>query len=433
MQGYFRQHMNETAVFEFFVRKLPVKRNFLMAAGLEQVIHYVRNLKFSGEELNWLKACGYFESDFVDSLKEFRFTGDIHAMPEGTIFFSNEPILRITAPLPQAQLIETRIINILQYQTLIASRAARMKLAAPDKILVDFGLRRAHGADSGLLAARASFLAGFSGSSTILAAPAFGVPIYGTMAHSFVQAHAGETEAFRHFASSQPNHIVLLIDTYHTEKAAEKVVRLAPELQKNGLSIQAVRLDSGDLACHASRVRQILDAGGLREVKIFVSGNLDEYELLKLLDQQAPIDGFGIGTRLSTSSDAPCLDCAYKLQEYAGIARRKHSEGKATWPGRKQVYRRYDKEGIMAGDVLTIEGDRQEGEMLIRPFMQQGKLIAPCPRLSALQNSAARQLMRLPARLARIDTQSSYPVTVSRALRQIANETDKFISRQREF
>ncbi len=431
MQGYFRQQMNETAVFEFFVRKLPRRRNFLVAAGLEQVIQYVQGLKFSMEELEWLRSCGYFESDFVDSLNGFRFTGDIHAMPEGTIFFPNEPILRITAPLPQAQLIETRVINILHYQTLIASKAARMKLAAPDRLLVDFGLRRAHGADSGLLAARASFLAGFSGTSTLLAGPEFDVPVYGTMAHSFVQAHAGEMEAFRHFAGSQPDHIVLLIDTYDTERAAEKIVGLAPELQKNGLVIQAVRLDSGDLAIHAGRVRKILDAGNLGDVKIFASGNLDEYALSELLEKQAPIDGFGIGTRLATSSDAPYLDCAYKLQEYAGIARRKHSEGKATWPGRKQVYRRYDKEGIMAGDILTIEGDRQEGEMLIRPFMQQGELIAPCPRLTASRDYAARQLMRLPAGLTRLDTQSSYPVTVSRELRRIANKTDEFISRQR--
>jgi len=433
MQGYFRQHMNETAVFEFFVRKLPVKRNFLMAAGLEQVIQYAQGLKFSMEELEWLRISGYFESDFVDSLEKFRFTGDIHAMPEGTIFFPNEPILRITAPLPEAQLIETRIINILHYQTLIASKAARMKLAAPDKILVDFGLRRAHGADSGLLAARASFLAGFSGTSTVLAGPVFDMPVYGTMAHSFVQAHTGEMEAFRDFADSQPDHIVLLIDTYDTERAAKKIVGLAPELQEHGLVIQAVRLDSGDLARHAGRVRSILDTGHLGDVKIFVSGNLDEYALCELLEKQAPIDGFGIGTRLATSSDAPYLDCAYKLQEYAGIARRKHSEGKATWPGRKQVYRQYDKEGIMAGDILTIEGNRQEGEILIRPIMQQGELIAPCPRLSTSRDYASRQLMRLPAGLTRLDTQSSYPVTVSRALRVISNETDEFISRQREF
>ena len=249
------------------------------------------------------------------------------------MFFADEPILRVTAPLPQAQFVETRIVNLLNFQTVIASKAARAVLVAQEKPLVDFGLRRAHGAEAGLMAARASYIAGFSATSNVLAGQRFNIPISGTMAHSFVQAHDDEISAFARFAEANPGNVVLLIDTYETEAAAEKVVRLAPELKKLGIDIQGVRIDSGDLGLHARKVRAILDEAGLREVRIFASGNLDEYLVRDLIESNAPIDAFGIGTRIDTSSDAPYLDCAYKLQEYAGRARRKRSEGKTTWPG----------------------------------------------------------------------------------------------------
>ncbi len=245
LQGYFEQGMEETAVFEFFVRKLPPERNFLLAAGLEQVLDFLENLRFTPQELEWLERCGRFRPAFVRYLEQLHFTGDVHAMPEGTLFFPNEPILRITAPLPQAQLVETRLINLLHFQTLVASKAARSVLVAPGKLLVDFGLRRAHGAEAGLLAARASYLAGFSGTSTVQAAQLFGIPIYGTMAHSFIQAHGDEIEAFEHFAHANPDNVVLLIDTYDTEAAAAKAVSLAPQLRRAGIAIKGVRLDSG--------------------------------------------------------------------------------------------------------------------------------------------------------------------------------------------
>ncbi|MHB9103400.1 MAG: nicotinate phosphoribosyltransferase, partial [Sulfuricella sp.] len=308
LQAYFDEGMDETAVFEFFVRDLP-QRNFLMAAGLEQVLQFLENLRFTPEELNWLADCGRFNADFIDFLKTLRFTGEVHAMPEGTLFFPHQPILRITAPITQAQLVESRIINLLHFQTLIASKAARSVLVAPGKLLVDFGLRRAHGAEAGMLAARAGYLAGYSGTATVLAGAQFGIPLYGTMAHSYIQAHADETDAFERFAHSHPTNTVLLIDTYDTEAAAEKVVKLAPRLQQEGIRIKAVRLDSGNLSEHAHNVRRILDRGGLGEVDIFCSGNLDEHEIARLLAQGAPIDGFGVGTRLDTSSDAPYLDC----------------------------------------------------------------------------------------------------------------------------
>jgi len=353
LQCYFDRGMDETAVFEFFVRKMPPQRNFLVAAGLEQALMFLENLRFTPEELEWVSRCGAFRPAFIQYLERLRFTGEVHGMTEGTVFFPNEPILRVTAPLPQAQLVESRLINLLHFQTLIASKAVRSVLVAPDKLLVDFGLRRAHGAEAGLLAARASYLVGFAGSATVLAAPLFGVPVFGTMAHSFIQAHDEESIAFEHFAHSLPENVILLIDTYDTEAAAEKVVQLAPKLERDRIRIKGVRLDSGDLAEHAFKVRGILDAGGLRSVTIFASGSVDEYALDRLLRKGAPIDGFGIGTHMDTSADAPYLDCAYKLVEYVGKARRKRSEGKVLWPGRKQVYRGYDGTGLMVSDVLT--------------------------------------------------------------------------------
>jgi len=259
LQGYFEQQMEQTAAFEFFARKLPHGRNFLMAAGLAQALDYLEHLRFMPEELDWLNRSGRFSRDFIDYLADFRFRGDVFAMPEGTLFFADEPILRVVAPLPQAQLVESRLINLLHFQTVIASKAARCVLAAPGKLLVDFGLRRAHGAEAGLLAARATYLAGFAGSSTVLAGPMYDVPVFGTMAHSFVQAHEEELTAFEHFASAQPDNVVLLIDTYDTEAAASKVVELAPRLRQRGIAIKAVRLDSGDLVDHARKVRAILD------------------------------------------------------------------------------------------------------------------------------------------------------------------------------
>ncbi len=424
LQAYFEHGMTDTAVFEFFVRRLPPQRGFLLAAGLEQALQFLENLRFSDEELEWVRNCGKFSRDLADKLAQLRFEGDVHALPEGTAFFANEPILRVTAPMPQAQLVESRLINILHFQTLVASKAARAVLAAPGKLLVEFGLRRAHGAEAALMAARAAYIAGFSGSSNVLASALFGIPAFGTMAHSFVQAHDSEEEAFERFARTHPKNITLLIDTYDTEAAAHKVVALAPRLRAAGIAISAVRIDSGDLAAHAKAVRKILNAGGLRDIGIFSSGSLDEYVLRDLAAQGAPIDGFGVGTHLDTSADAPFLDCAYKIQEYSGRARRKRSEGKATWPGRKQVFRRYEADGNMIGDAVTVEGDAQEGEALIRPMMRAGKRVAAAEPLDAIRTRAARELARLPASLRVLDDTVSYPVTITPALRALADTVD---------
>jgi len=424
MQSYLEHGLTETAVFEFFVRKLPKGRNFLVAAGLEQTLDYLQQLHLSADELTWLSDSGRFSKSLVDYLATFRFTGDVHAMPEGTICFPDEPLIRVTAPLPMAQLVESRLINILHFQTLVASKAARMRLAAPERLLVDFGLRRTHEAEAGLMAARAGFLGGMDGTANVLAGSQWSIPLYGTMAHSFIQAHENEREAFIHFAHSHPDNNVPLIDTYDTEKGAEIVADIAPQLRKENIPIQAVRLDSGDLGAHARKVRAILDRAGLQDTRIFASGNLDEYRLQRITSKAAPIDGYGIGTRLDTSSDAPYLDCAYKLEEYAGKARRKRSEGKATWPGRKQVYRRYDGE-IMVGDTLTTEDDAAQGEPLIRPVMRGGKPLSPHPELAEIRQHTKAGLARLPESLRALEAaESPYPVTVSEALTSLAETVD---------
>jgi nicotinate phosphoribosyltransferase len=416
LQGYFDQQMNDTAVFEFYVRRLPEKRNFLVAAGLEQVLQFLEDFSVSDEEIEWLASTKRFKGDFLDSLRTLRFTGDVHAMPEGTVFFANEPTLRITAPLPQAQLIESRIINLLQFQTMIASKAARCVIAAPGKSIVDFGFRRAHGSEAGLLAARASYMMGFTSTATVLAGAEFDIPISGTMAHSFIQAHRSEEEAFENFARSNRNDVVLLIDTYDTEAAARKVVRLASTLAAEGIKIKAVRLDSGNILQHALKVRSILDEGGLSDVRIVASGNLDEHELQRLTEAKAPIDGFGVGTLLNTSADAPHLECAYKLQEYAGRTTRKFSEGKVTWPGRKQVWRVLGKDGCIEQDTVSIEGDSLEGKPLLFPIVRGGNRTFPEIPLIKSREYAAAQLKTLPESVRRLEAANFNPVKISAAL-----------------
>ena len=441
LQAYLDQGQAELAVFEFFVRRLPEQRQFLMAAGLEQVLDFLEGACLSESELAWLAGTGRFHGRFIESLRLLRFEGAVDALPEGTVFFADEPVLRVVAPLPQAQLVETRIINLLQYQTLVASKASRARLVAPVQQLVDFGLRRAHGAEAGLLSARASYLAGFDGTATVLAGLHWGIPLFGTMAHAYIEVHARETEAFKHFASSHPQAVTLLIDTYNTEAAARQLVPLAHRLAAEGITVQAVRIDSGDLADHARRVRAILDAGGLGGIRIFASGNLDEYRLAELLGQGAPIDGFGVGTRMNTSADLPFLDCAYKLQEYAGLARRKRSEGKATWPGRKQVYRHYDAAGVMAGDVITLldadadgDGDADAlpaGQPLLQPVMRAGRRLTASPGLTDIRQHARAELARLPPALRGLTpAPTPYPVRVSAALAALRAEVDARLDRQ---
>ena len=425
LQAYWQHRMHDSAVFELFVRKLPPQRAFLVAAGLEQALDFIEQARFDDEELGWITGCGTFAPGFADWLRELRFSGDVWAMPEGTVFFPNEPILRVVAPIAEAQWLETRILNLVHFQTVIASKAARAVLAADDRPLIDFGLRRAHGSEAGALAARAAYLAGFAGTATAYAGPRFGIPVFGTMAHSFVQAHDDEAQAFMHFAASFPENAMLLIDTYDTVEGARRVAEIAPRLAQRGIRIKGVRLDSGDLDALSRAVRRVLDDAGLRDTVIFASGNLDEQRVHALVTAGAPITSFGVGTSLTTSSDAPYLDAVYKLQEYAGRARRKRSTGKATWPGRKQVFRCLDESSHCVGDTVALTTETFPGEPLLAEVLRGGRRVAPSPPLAVARAHCAAQLATLAPALRRLDPPwPSYPVMISPAIRALADDVD---------
>ncbi len=426
LQSYWQHRMDKVAAFELFVRKLPAERAFLVAAGLEQALDFIEQAQFGDDELAWIDGCGKFAPGFADWLRGLRFTGDVWAMPEGSVFFPSEPVLRVVAPIAQAQWLETRILNLVHFETVVASKAVRSVFAAKGRTLIDFGLRRAHGAEAGALAARAAYIAGFAGTATAYAGPRFGIPVFGTMAHSFVQAHDSETQAFIDFAESFPDNAMLLIDTYDTVAAARKVAALAPQLAQRGIRIRGVRLDSGDLDALSREVRRILDAAGLRDCAIFASGNLDEHRVRALVDAGAPIASFGVGTSLTTSSDAPCLDAAYKLQEYDGVARRKRSGGKATWPGRKQVWRRSNADRTFAGDSVRLVDEQGVGTPLLDWVMRDGRRIAPSPALSRVRAHCHAQLDALPTHLKTLDPPwPRYPVSISPAVRMLADEVDR--------
>lgn len=427
LQAYFLEAMEQQATFELFVRKFPPTRNFLVAVGLQQVLEYLEDLRFSTEDCAWLETTGLFRPAFLEYLAALRFGGDVDAMPEGTVFFPDQPIIRVTAALPQAQIIETRLINLLQYQTLVASKAVRTVLVAEGRMLVDFGMRRAHGAEAALLAARAAYAAGYAGTSNVLAGLQFGIPVFGTMAHSYIMAHDDEETAFARFAETLPMHrLVLLVDTYDTLKAVERIVALSKRGGGRSFIPAWIRLDSGDLAALAADARRILDNGGLAECRIFASGDLEEHAIRALNAAGAPIDGFGVGTRLVTSDDAPFLNCAYKLQQYAGVPRRKRSHGKATWPGCRQVFRRYAENGGMLDDVVGLVDESQPGEALLQPVMRGGKpLTAAAGTLETVRHKVAEQLGRLPKALKSLEPGVAYLVSLSTGLQKLADDLDR--------
>lgn len=424
LDAYYGAQMEQRAVFEFFVRRLPRERNFLIAAGLAQLLDYLEGLRFSADEIDWLRSLNRLSDATLERLASFRFTGDVYAMREGTVFFASEPILRVEAPLPEAQLIESRLVNLLQYQTLVASKAARCKLAAGEGQLIDFGMRRAHGAEAALLLARATYIAGFDATATVAAAYAFDIPLAGTMAHSFIQAHQSEAEAFRNFANAHPHHVTLLIDTYDTERGAQRAAKLARELKAQGVRVQAVRIDSGDLAIEAQRVRNILDAADCRDVRILVSGDLDERRVAALRAARAPIDVFCLGTRLGVSEDAPALDCVYKLQQYAGRPCRKRSQGKESWPGGRQIFRQFDAHGRIGRDVLACADEVMEGRPLLQEVMVRGVRKAPSPSLRDVREYCRNELATLPIDLRTLDHVTHGPTKVSQRQRELVETVD---------
>ena len=398
LQAYWKERMFDEAVFSLFVRRLPEERNYLLACGLEDALHYLEHLRFDSDALGFLATRKEFSTDFLGWLKDFRFTGDVFAVPEGTPFFAQEPILEVVAPLPEAQIAETFLLNQINFQTVLASKASRVVVAAgPGRSVIDFGIRRMFGADAALKSARAFFIAGVSATSNVLAGAAYGVPITGTMAHSFIQAHDDELAAFRRFAELYPE-TILLVDTYDTLAGVRKVAQLAGELG-DGFRVRGIRLDSGDLNQLAFQARRVLDAAGLKNVSIFASGSLDEREIERLVKAGAPIAGFGVGANMAVSKDAPTLDMVYKLTAYAGVGRLKTSPGKESCPGRKQVFRQ-EENGRYTRDLLARHDEPLPGAPLLGQVMAGGKRLPAGRRpLDAGRLRAKAELAKLPERL----------------------------------
>lgn len=415
LQAYFEEGMEEESVFDLFVRRLPEHRNYLVACGLDDVLRYLETLSFPVEAIAALSRIGLFSDRFLERLARLRFRGDVFAVPEGTVVFSGEPLVEVVAPLPEAQLAETFLMNQLHFQTVAASKAARVVTAANGRTVVDFGVRRMHGTDAGMKAARAFYVAGVHSTSNVLAGLTYGIPVAGTMAHSYVQAHANEIEAFRAFVRLYPE-TVLLVDTYDTLAAVRKVVALAREMGER-FRISALRLDSGDLDALSKAARRILDEAGLQGVSLFASSSLDEYTIAKLVAQGAPIAGFGVGTHMGVSDDAPYLDMAYKLVEYARIGRTKLSPEKPILPGRKQVFRTFT-QGEAVSDVIAHHDEALDGRPLLVQVMRGGRRTAAgSETLSAARSRASRGIAELPARLRALDAvDPAYPVRVSAAL-----------------
>jgi nicotinate phosphoribosyltransferase len=424
--SYFDNRNFEPATFDLFIRRLPPNRSYFLFAGLEQVLLYLERVTFNEEQIDFLKKQG-FKDDFLDYLRNFKFTGEVWAVPEGTVVFPNEPLIRVTAPIIEAQLVETFILNTVNLQTTIATKASRVVNAAKGKPVIEFGLRREHGTDAGMKVARCAYIAGCSGTSNVLAGMKYGIPIFGTMAHSFVMSFEKEIDSFRAFVKTFPDKSTLLIDTFDDIKGAEKAAIVAKELEEQGFKLRAVRLDSGDLAELSKKVREILDKNGLEYVSIFASGDLDEYKIEDLLKKDAKIDAFGVGTKMGTSADRPYVDIIYKLCEtmnkkgdFSPIM--KLSKGKVTLPGRKQVFRFRNKKGYLVRDVIALEDEKINGEPLLSKVMEKGKIVYDLPSLEEIRKKALENVSRLPEKYKKLRGAPRYPVELSPRLKILMKE-----------
>ena len=411
---------DDIAVFSYFIRKYPKNRNYLIFAGLEQVIHYLQNARFSEKTIEFLRKKDVFkeiDSSFFDEyLPKFKFKLDVWAMREGNFFFPNEPIMKIQGPMFHAQLAETYILNVINYQTIVASKASRIKNIAKQKTLLEFGTRRSHSPLAGVYAARASYIAGFNGTSNVIADIELGINSSGTMAHSFVQRFDNEMESFDVYTNIYEDNSILLIDTYNTEQAAKKISKF-----KN--TIKAVRIDSGDLVEHAKKVRKILDDNGCEKVQIVASSDLNEYKIKKILESNAPIDAFGVGTELATSRDDPTIAGVYKLIEYNNKPKIKISEDKLTYPGKKQIYRIYNKQGEFIEDFLTLDSEPAppNSEALLILVMKEGSLITELPNLNNIQQYYNENIEKLPNKFKELEENQIFKLRISKKLSELAN------------
>jgi nicotinate phosphoribosyltransferase len=418
--SYHRRRMNREATFDLFVRELPSHRNFLVMCGLEQALDYLERLRFDDDAITYLRSLEMFDEGFLEYLSDLRFTGDVFAMPEGEIAFAGEPLVSVTGPLIEAQIVETFLLNCITFQTTIASKAARIAISCGDRDFVDYSPRRDHGADAALKAARAAYIAGAAGTSNVLAGKTYGIPVSGTMAHSYVMAFDKEVDAFRAYASDFPERAVFLIDTFDVEEGARRTARVAHELAGEGIKISGVRIDSGDLVELTRSVRKILDDSGLDHITIILSGDLDEYRIKALLDEGVPADAFGVGTQLGTSADAPALGGVYKLVAESGRPKMKLSTGKVTLPGHKQVHRMI-RDGCYERDVISLRDERIEGVELLQKVMERGRRVHAPESLDQIRERCRRTLASLPESLRSLeDPVERYPVEWSNELRVLA-------------
>ncbi len=424
-QAYFEREMRAPATFSLFIRSYPQHRAYFVSAGLEDVLGYLETLHFTQDDLDYLSTTAIFKDDFLHFLAGVRFTGDVWAIPEGRIFFRDEPVIEVTAPIIEAQMVETYIINQVNLQSIVATKASRCVFAGRGRSLVDFSLRRTQGVDAGMKVARASYLAGFVSTSNVLAGKEYGIPVAGTMAHSFISSFEDELDAFRAFAQTFPERSILLVDTYDTVEGARKAAIVGQEMARQGQRLQGVRLDSGDMAELSKEVRKVLDEAGLTESSIFASGSLDEFELESLINRGAKIDAFGVGTKMGVSADAPWSDIAYKLVQYDGRPVLKLSSGKVSLPGEKQVWRHADVDGRPSHDVIGLRSERPDaGEPLLRPVMKDGKTIVVPPSLKQLQGAFAEEFGKLPDRYKALRDPPTYPVEVSSRLQELYDQVE---------
>lgn len=429
-QGYFQRRKFESATFSLFIRSYPPNRGYFVCAGLEDVLDFLRGFAFDGETVDYLHSTRIFAPDFLDFLKGLRFTGEVWAIPEGRLFFKDEPILEVAAPIIEAQIVETFIINQINLQTLIATKAARCVHAAQGRAAVDFSLRRTHGIDAGMKVARSSYLAGFAGTSNVLASKKYGIPAVGTMAHSFVSSFEQEIDAFRSFVESFPDNSTLLIDTYDTLAGARRAVEVAREMAARGQRLRGVRIDSGDLDLLARQVRRILDEAGLNDVKIIGSGGLDEYDLAALSEGKSPYDSYGVGTKMGVSGDAPWFDMAYKLVEYGGRPVLKLSTGKVSLPGRKQVFRFLGHDGRLLRDVLGLRNEKLPGsEPLLKKVMEKGRTRQPYPSLNEIRERFSNEFSHLDERIKAILDPELYPTALSPHLKRLKEDMEREVAR----
>lgn len=423
--SYFENKRDEVATFDLFIRKLPPNRSYFIFAGLEQVLLFLEYAKFSEEQIHYLSRRG-LKKDFLHYLESFKFTGEVWAVREGTIVFPDEPLIRVTAPIIEAQLVETFLLNTVNLQTMIATKASRVVSAAQGRPVIEFGLRRTQGADAGMKAARCSYLVGADGTSNVLAGMKYGVPVFGTMAHSYVMSFDKEIDSFRTFTETFPDKSTFLIDTYNDLEGVENAATVAKEMERKGHRLNAVRLDSGDLLTLSKQVRQILDRHGLGYVKIFASGDLDEYSIEELIRRRAKIDAFGVGTRMSTSSDRPYVDVVYKLsgrvEDGLFVPAMKLSKGKITLPEKKQVFRQMDRKGKYVQDVIGLDDEKIAGEPLLTKVMENGRIIYDVPSLDMIRTATLKNMSKLPKRYKGLAHARHYPVELSPELRKIRKD-----------